>query len=168
MAQLHVVDSPKAAAALRWVVGILEKHKVTYQITGGFAARVHGVDRPLADIDFDIPNAAMSAILGDIKPYLVYGPERYQDDDWDLLLATLEYQGQAIDFSGADDGRCFDKQTKQWVDCVVDFSRAVLTPVDGLTLPIINRTDLIAYKTALAREVDLLDVAALKAGSEHR
>jgi hypothetical protein len=82
--------------------------------------------------------------------------------------STNRQKSCRCDFSGADDGLCFDKQTKQWVTCEVDFGRAIMTPIDGLILPIINRADLIAYKTALAREVDLLDVAALKAGSANR
>ncbi|HLC94380.1 MAG TPA: hypothetical protein VJH96_02335 [Patescibacteria group bacterium] len=37
--------------AFRWIVGILQTYKIPFQITGGFAARFYGANRPLYDID---------------------------------------------------------------------------------------------------------------------
>ena len=44
----------KTVDALRWIVGILEKKNILYQISGGFAAKLYGSSRPLNDIDIDI------------------------------------------------------------------------------------------------------------------
>ena len=44
--------------ALTWIVRVLRKYKVSFQISGGFAARAYGATRELADIDIYIPNKA--------------------------------------------------------------------------------------------------------------
>ena len=41
------------AGALFWIVKILKKHKIPFHISGGFAAKLYGVKRDLADIDID-------------------------------------------------------------------------------------------------------------------
>jgi hypothetical protein len=43
--------------ALRWIIGILDRHNIQYQITGGFAAKLYGSSREVNDIDIDIFNA---------------------------------------------------------------------------------------------------------------
>ncbi|MFZ2522802.1 MAG: hypothetical protein WAW92_00245 [Minisyncoccia bacterium] len=40
--------------ALRWIVNILESKSIQFQVTGGFAAKLYGSQRELADIDIDI------------------------------------------------------------------------------------------------------------------
>ncbi len=155
------LETPSAVNALNWIISILNKHNITYQITGGLAAKVYGATRPLADIDIDVSNAAIESILSDVKPFIVYGPMRYQDELWDILLLTLDYHGQLIDFSGADDGLVFNSQLTKWKKCEVNFSAAVKKKINNLTVSIIDKNELIKYKSELKREVDLLDVEAL-------
>lgn len=156
------LDSDSASRALKWISQILNKHHIPYQITGGLAAQVHGSHRPLIDIDIDLPNAAITQILPEISPYLRYGPRRYHSREWDILLATLNYHGQLIDLSGADDGLIFDRNAQQWVQCKVDFSTVQWRSIAGLQVPVIAKSELIHYKSILCREVDLMDIAAIK------
>jgi hypothetical protein len=157
------LESQQAVAGLKWITQLLAKHNITYQITGGLAAKVYGSERPLADIDLDLPNEAITKILPDIENHLVYGPSRYQDLEWDILLATLNYHGQLIDLSGADDGLLFDKQNEKWVTCEVDFKKINRCLMDGIQVPVIAKNELIKYKSSLRREVDLLDISAIYA-----
>ncbi|MDB5238571.1 MAG: MazG-related protein [Candidatus Kaiserbacteria bacterium] len=150
-------------AAFHWIIGILQKHAIPFQITGGFAARVYGATRELADIDFDIPEEGIEAIIPDVKPYIIYGPTQYKDAHWDLLLLTLSYEGQEIDMSGAYKGKQFDQTTGSWVAAPADLSSPHMQEVYGVTVPVIPKERLISYKKRLGREVDREDVRSLEA-----
>ena len=56
-------------AAFYWIVQLLRKHKISYRITGGFAARLYSSKRPLADIDIDLPMIGFRKILPEARPY---------------------------------------------------------------------------------------------------
>jgi hypothetical protein len=58
--------------ALHWIVGILRKHKIPFQITGGFAANIYGSTRLLADIDIDLPDKDIFDILPKVQKYVIY------------------------------------------------------------------------------------------------
>lgn len=152
----------KATDALHWIINILNKHHIIYQITGGLAAKIYGAKRPLADIDLDLPDQAIITILPEIKPYLIYGPERFQDEQWDILLLTIDYHGQLIDISGADDSMIFNKISNQWEKCEVNFSAAVEKQIGNISVSVISKADLIKYKSVLKREVDILDLEELE------
>lgn len=72
--------------AFRWIVGILEKHQISFQISGGFAARMYGVSRELADIDIDVLEKDLSILYSHVKDFAIYGPTRYQDEHWDIFF----------------------------------------------------------------------------------
>lgn len=146
----QVRDSEKT---LRWIVGILQKHNIPFQITGGLAGKAFGNPRPLNDIDIDVPEDRIAEIISDVKEYIVFGPERYRDNDWDLLLLTLNHEGQDIDLGGFETTKIFDVATRDWrlVPCNID--NAVSLEVMGITLPAVDPKDYIAYKQSLHRIV---------------
>lgn len=149
------IDMNTPKEALIW---ILKKHKIPFQISGGLAAIVYGANRPLADIDIDIPDDQFNHIINDVKPYIVFGPARFKSDKWDLMLMTLNYQGQEIDLSGADSTNIFNEQTGEWIKLTEDLTVAPVKKVFNLDLPVIPIKSLIFYKKILAREVDLIDI----------
>lgn len=153
--------SKKASKALHWLIDLLEKNNIAYQIAGGLAAKVYGANRPLMDIDVDIPNMGMSLLLPEIKNYLIYGPQRYKDAYWDIFLATLKYEGQEIDLSGADDGLIFSKNEQKWIACKVNFNTASEVTIENRRIQVIAKQELIYYKSMLQRSVDCLDLSDL-------
>lgn len=152
----------KTEVALRWIVEILERHRVPYQIGGGFAAHVYGSRREIADIDISIPEEKFNVLLSDIQEYLTYGPAQYVDPEWDLLLMTLSYQGQEIDFAGSNNKKFFDQIKQDWVSFPTDFNSSVYKDVYGIKVPLMAKSKLIEYKKALGRDVDVFDVQALE------
>lgn len=134
--------------------------RVPYIISGGFAARLYGVDRELADIDIEVNDEDMELISGETGPYVVYGPDRYKDDHWDVSLMTLRYEGQEIDIAG-NGGRIFNQLNHSWEDIDSDLDDHELVEVYGKKVPVERVDALIAYKTKLSRDVDIEDVRQL-------
>ena len=148
-------------AALQWIVDILECHKITYRISGGFAAQIYGVRRELADIDIEIADADILKIVADVKPHIVFGPAPYKDNNWDLRVMTLNFKGQEIDIAGAN-AKIFNKNMNRWEPVDTNLKRATIKEVFGRKVPVEPLDSLIDYKLKLGREVDLTDVEQLK------
>jgi len=151
----------KVKNALIWIVDILNKKKIPFQISGGFAAKIYGSPRPLNDIDIDIPDDNFSDIYDDIKPYLIYGPDHYIDEKWDAQLATLNYKGQEMDISGATKGKMSNKDKSLWLPYPCDFNKITYQKVFNIEVPVIPREDLIAYKKELDGEHQLIDIKSI-------
>lgn len=150
----------KTEFALKWIVEILNKNNIPFQITGGFAANLHGTKRELADIDIEISEKSFDIIFPFVKDFVIYGPQNYKDENWDLMLMTLVYENQEIDISSTS-CRYFNKTVLLWENSTVDLSKAVMKEVYGIYVPIIQITDLISYKSKIARDVDISDVKEL-------
>ncbi|MFA5870916.1 MAG: hypothetical protein WC842_03460 [Candidatus Paceibacterota bacterium] len=146
--------------AFLWIIDILEQHKILYRISGGLAARAYGVDRELADIDVEIASKDFSYILKNVGPYIIFGPTQSKDKNWDLKLMTLLYDDQKIDISESE-AKFFNKKIKQWENCSSDLRSRNMVDIYGKVVPVEPIESLIAYKTKLAREVDLEDVRQL-------
>jgi hypothetical protein len=153
------------ALALAWIADRLEERGIAWRITGGLAARAHArtptLVRPLADIDIEVPDEAVAALLPVIAPFVVYGPARFQDENWDLLLCTLDYHGQMIDLCGGSTCRIFDAAAGLWRDDPFLPGDFVLRDVLGRRCPVVHLAALIAYKRRLSRDVDRADIALL-------
>ena len=147
--------------AFKWIVSILERRKVPFQISGGLAAKAYGSSRKLVDIDIDIPKDKFADIIAEVKSYIVRGPKRYKDKNWDVFLMTLKYANQKIDISGVPTKRMFDKKEKRWVDDRVSFSKKEIKKIFGIYVPVITRQRLIESKKKLSRRVDKIDVESI-------
>ncbi len=147
----QVRDSEKT---LRWIVGILQKHNIPFQITGGLAGKAFGNPRPLNDIDIDVPEDRIAEIMSDVKEYIVFGPERYRDNDWDVLLLTLNHEGQDIDVGGFETTKIFDVVAHEWKLVPCDLSKSISLEIMGVTVPVVDPKDYIAYKQSLNRTVN--------------
>lgn len=152
----------KLLKALHWIVGILNKHKIQYNISGGFSAHLYGSNRPVNDIDIDIPEDDFEKIYDDVKAYIILGPENYKDERWDLKLMTLNYFDQEIDIGGAFKQKIFDDISQKWINLPTNFSKSKKINVDGIELNIIDPHDLVNYKKLLSGEHQKIDIKAVQ------
>lgn len=156
----HIIKDP--SIALRWAVDVLRALEIPFQISGGLAAQAYGSRRELYDIDISIPEDAFPKLFCEVQQFVVSGPSLYKDEEWQLLLMTVNYQGQEIDFGGAYEGRFYDRNKSSWIGISEDLSTAEIRTVFGIQVPVICKQDLIAYKRLLDRDVDREDIAAIE------
>lgn len=140
----------KLQKALRWIIGILDRHDIPYQLTGGLGAHVYGATRSINDIDLDIPEERFEEILNEVGPYIVFGPAQYKDKVWDLKLMTLNYEGQEIDIGGAYDVKIMDEKTGERHKYKADLTAGNLIDVFGVKVRVAPKEDLVRYKSWLA------------------
>lgn len=132
-------------------------------VVGGLAARAHGATRPLADIDLYVPTGALATIANLVEPYVTRQPSRHVGDQWDIEFMQLEYAGQKIELGGADEVRIAPPDSHDWIPQHVDVGSAVRMETGlGISMPVMSRDDLVAYKRVLDRDVDRTDVASLE------
>ena len=125
---------------------------------GGLAARAFGATRDLVDLDFYVPETALPVLAQALAPEDAVGPTRVQSAQWDVSVLVVEIAGCPVEFGAAEGARWRDAGTGRWHDAGVDFTRAETHSVLGVPTPVMPRDELIAYKAALDRDVDLLDL----------
>jgi len=157
-----IVLNESVLKPLRWIIGILNRHQIPFQVTGGLAARLYGGTRPLGDIDLDIPEDRFDEILSEVKPYLTFGPAIHTDENWKVYLITLNYEGQDIDLGGAYQTQIFDPSQEQWVDSAANLGNVRIVRVSDLEIPVVDAMDFITYKGKLNRAMDTEDIDAVK------
>lgn len=153
-----------AGDALTWIVGVISRHNVPYQVSGGLAARAYGAQRELADIDIYIPFDTAADVLKDVQPHVVRGPEHFVSDCWDITFVELDYKGQAIELTDSSSNpRVFNSAEHRWLAQRINYDASTPVEVLGTTVAVMPKDELIRYKQALARDTDLADIEEMAA-----
>ena len=106
--------------------------------------------------------------MRDLRPHTVWGPAHYRDDAWDLVFMKIDFAGVRIEIGDASSSpQYFDAGRGCWVAQGVDFSRSQRRTVHGVAVEVMPLAELLRYKRALARPVDLADVEELTAPGGH-
>lgn len=148
--------------ALKWIGGILREQCVPFQIVGGLAAHAFGGSRPVVDIDLYAPLAEHPELLQVLAAATVWGPQHYRDETWDLVFMKLDHGRVRIEIGDSSaNPQYFDQIAQRWTNQRIDFTCSTQHTVFGVQVPVIPRQELIAYKEALNRDVDLIDIAQI-------
>lgn len=156
------MNEKDAARALQWIADVLDRVGARYQVVGGLAARAYGATRPLVDLDLYVEGEHFDSALDEVSAFCTWGPAAHRDDTWDLTFAKLDRTGVRIELARAEGARYFDRIRGAWVEQGIDFSRSERREVLGVLVPVIPREQLVAYKRALAREVDRVDLEQMQ------
>lgn len=150
--------------ALAWIANILSERSIPFAVVGGLAANSYGSTRPLNDIDIDVPDVSLKGLAKELHQYVNFGPVRSVSECFDCELLGLLFEGQEIELSGADSLLIKNPVNQKWNHWPTDLAQIEMREVLGITVPVMGRKQLVAYKEIAARESDILDVEAIKAG----
>ena len=151
----------RIARALRWIASVLDEQGVRWIVAGGLAARAHGANRELHDIDLYVEEGALERILPRIREHHAHGPRRHRDEHWDCLFLEVRYAGEEIELAEAARCRHRDGPDAPWHPAGVEFDAADRREVFGVEVPVMPRAALVAYKRRLGRAVDRRDLKEL-------
>jgi predicted nucleotidyltransferase len=144
---------------LRFLVDTFTDHGIEFQITGGLAAITYGAVRPLYDIDIDVYKKDVEKIRELLALYIVEdwnNDLEGDEDNFDLWMMSLEIDGVPIDISQLEDSRV-RRVGGEWIAQPEAMNTETRT-IDGMSLPVQKKEDLIAYKKLIARDTDLEDI----------
>jgi hypothetical protein len=137
------------------MLSALSAEGVEYLLIGAYAMAVHGVPRATGDIDIWVRPSSDNA------DRILRALARFGAPLGDLRAADLAGEGTVfqvgvapnrVDLITAIDGVTFDAA----------WSRRVMSEVEGLTIPVIGRDDLIRNKRSTGRARDLADAEQLE------
>jgi len=148
--------------ALQWIVNLLNKNKIPFQIVGGLAAKAYGAKRELWDIDIYIPAKHEDKVIEETREYIVWGPKHVKEKNWDLEFMKIIYAGQKIEIGSPEKTKIFDNTKKRWFQEKINFSRSNIKEVYGIKIPVMPKKDLILRKKRLGRKVDKIDLKQMK------
>jgi hypothetical protein len=144
---------------LSFLVQTLNSENVIFQVSGGLAAIAHGATRPLYDIDIEIHKEDVETVRRLFKDYITedWNNDLEGDDDqFDIWMMKLEIKGVPIDINQVEDVYLISKTGERTLQpSAMDTEPKV---VEGITIPVLRKEPLIAYKKLLARDTDLVDI----------
>lgn len=148
--------------AAKWIIGLLREKNIPFLVCGGLAAKGYGSERELNDIDLFVPGERFSEVVQAGQGFISKPAARYREEGWDLTYVQFMHDGVKVEVGKAKDMRIFDVNSQAWIPLNVDFSRYETVGLLGLELPLMRKEDLIRYKTALSRPVDMEDLRAIR------
>lgn len=148
--------------AAEWIVGILRDRDIPFLICGGLAAKGFGSERDLNDIDLFVPGEHFLSVVQAGQEYVSKAAAHRREEGWDLTYVQFKYEGTKVEVGNADSPRIFDSDSQAWVPLDINFSRFATVHLLGLELPLMLKEDLVRYKSALSRPVDIEDIRAIR------
>jgi hypothetical protein len=146
------------------IFSALAKAQVDYVTVGGFAVMAHGVVRATVDVDIvPAPDRDNQERLAAALAELAAHPHGEPDTRVDAALLGREANMRFVSAAGQVDVLSAPQYRRLFDDLR---ARAIVVDVDGITLTVASRNDLIRLKAGTGRDRDLLDIGDLLALDE--
>ncbi|AUG54177.1 hypothetical protein [Thalassospira marina] len=121
--------------------------------------QAYGGTRPLNDIDLFVPAVHFAPLVDDLHHYIRKPARRQREAGWDLTYVQFVYDGIKIEIGSDDRPLIQNGASGEWCALEIDYASAEQRNIAGLTIPVMARGQLVAYKRILQRNVDLIDIA---------
>ncbi|MEK7645362.1 MAG: hypothetical protein AAB391_03555 [Patescibacteria group bacterium] len=156
------VLSEKHKKVLKYLVDTFDNAGILFQATSGLAANVYGSSRSLYDIDIDVYKKDIPKAQELFRKHVVSDFVHEQNESFDLYEFTLKIDGVTVDVSQAEESYAIGKDgTKILV--MNDIKNASKHTFEGIAFRVLDKGQLVRYKTHVARSTDLSDVKEITA-----
>ena len=155
------IITPIQKKVLKFLVEKLQASNISFQVSGGLAAILYGVKRPLYDIDLVIYQRDGAKVENLFKDYIIDNFCHYQDRHFDIYVMTLEIEGVKVDIT-QEENMFFFNTEGQKISSTGSIKNAHIVQFDHISLPVEDESELIEYKKIIARDTDMQDVEGLK------
>lgn len=133
---------------------LLDSEKIEYLLVGGYAVAFYGYPRPTGDLDVWIATSPQNATrMADALSKFGFAgagatPELFQTANRVIRMGVPPVRIEVLtSISGVQFEACFGRRN--------------ITTIDGVSVSVISRQDLLTNKRAAARDKDLADLAHL-------
>ncbi|MCA9287000.1 MAG: nucleotidyltransferase [Phycisphaerales bacterium] len=134
---------------------LLDSEKIEYLLVGGYAVAFYGYPRPTGDLDVWIATSPRNAtrMVDALSKFGFAGAgattELFQTADRVIRMGVPPVRIEVLtSISGVRFDECFDRRN--------------IATIDGVSVSVISRQDLLTNKRAAARDKDLADLAQLE------
>ncbi len=155
------IITPIQKKILKFLVKKLQENNIPFHVSGGLAAILYGVKRPLNDIDIDIYGRNIPNVESIFENYIIDNFDHYQDTHFDIYLMTLEIEGVKVDITQEENILFFNSQGRKIAN-KGSIQNAHVVQWEDINVPVQDKTELIEYKKIIARDTDLEDVLGLE------
>ena len=150
--------------ALDWIVNILNDNEISYRIGGGLAGYIYGSGREINDIDISISGSDFARLSPFVNEYIVAGPKHYQNEKWDCMTLSLNFEGQDIDLTDVDTLKMSSEDGTKWLVSKDIYNKHpdIEKTVDDLEVVLMHPRVLVEYKNELSGKHQKEDIEFLK------
>jgi len=158
----------QAIETLQFIIPIINKYNFRWVITGGFATVVHGVKRPITDIDIDIDTTRHSKefqeFYSELQPYITQPLEHFVDQNYDNYNFEITYKNIVVDICPMAELSIYNQLSKQYELFYQNgYPETEIVDFHGIALPLLSKKMIILNKQMLVwqRDSDRQDIAEL-------
>ena len=149
--------------ALKWIVVILNKNKIKFNVIGGLAAHAYGSKLRFNDIDLSMNLKDMRKLERLEKKYVILKPWNGTSSNkiWKGYIMKLNFKGILIEITEAENTKIFDKKKGKYEKFTAGLENSKIKNLLGLKVPIMPKENLVGYKSKLRFPNDLIDLESL-------
>lgn len=152
----HVTDVARSQVGRKWVQHVRAfLHRVEFLVVGAYALAAHGLPRATGDLDIWVrPTANNAQRVGRALAAFGSPVEKLRVEDFTIpeIVYQIGVAPRRIDILTSISGVDFEQA----------WSNKMVLALDGLSVPVLGRSDLIANKRSAGRKKDLADLESLQ------
>ncbi len=149
---------------------LLDKHKLKWCISGGFACYLYDVDRPIEAIDLDVEadkdDPEFQGLIEDVKPYTELPFQLWIDNNYDNWVMDVVVDDQLLSICDTKHLKLFNKETgnSELFYPEGKIPEPVMMEFESMQLPIAPKESVLRMRQAIPfpKEAEVKDIEGME------